>query len=361
MNGRQYASRFLWGLFIVAIGSGFLLKQFGIVDFDIGDIASTYWPVALMFAGLNGLLFASSVGSAIWSGGVMFSIGFIFLGRNLDWFEWSVGDLMRFVGPVILIMFGLNMIFKPKHYGKREYNQKDDWQPYKPTGYVPPAPPLHPDPTMNPGAPGPEAPEGPIPPHPPTGPNLRKEPTHNYESRHAQHLADRMNRHQQKIERKMERIHQKIQRHAGASYRKHHNPWERVEWWDSDPNTQTRSGFIGDIHIGNDHWELKPLNISHFVGDTVLDLTKAQIPPGETKITISSFIGDVKIYLPNDYEVGIHVVSSAFIGDARVLDMRDSRVFRSMDVESPYYKETEKRIKLVCSTFIGDVRVTKVG
>jgi lia operon protein LiaF len=180
----------------------------------------------------------------------------------------------------------------------------------------------------------------PVPPSPPFRPNL---------SKHEQHI-------EMKHQIRRDRIDEKMQRH-----RRHSNPWERVEWWENDPSVQNRSGFIGDIHIGHDHWELKPLNISHFIGDTVIDLTKAHIPFGETRITISSFIGDVKIYLPNDYEVGIHVVSSAFIGDARVLDMRDSRLFRSMDVETPSYKDTDKKIKLVCSTFIGDVRVTKVG
>ena len=29
------------------------------------------------------------------------------------------------------------------------------------------------------------------------------------------------------------------------------------------------------------------MNISHFIGDTVLDLTKAQIPAGETRLHIS--------------------------------------------------------------------------
>ena len=106
---------------------------------------------------------------------------------------------------------------------------------------------------------------------------------------------------------------------------------DRVEWWNHDPKAQNRSGFIGDIYIGHDYWELKPMNISHFIGDTVLDLTKAQIPAGETKINISSFIGDVKVFLPNDYEVGIHVVSSAFIGDVAVLDQKEGGIFQEYE------------------------------
>ena len=79
------------------------------------------------------------------------------------------------------------------------------------------------------------------------------------------------------------------------------------------------------------------MNISHFIGDTVLDLTKAQILPGETVINISSFIGDVKIYLPNDYEIGVQVVSSAFVGDVAVLEQKEGGIFKNIDVETPYF------------------------
>ncbi|MCK9911716.1 cell wall-active antibiotics response protein LiaF, partial [Microbacteriaceae bacterium K1510] len=89
--------------------------------------------------------------------------------------------------------------------------------------------------------------------------------------------------------------------------------------------------FIGDIHLGHDYWDLVPLNISHFIGDTVIDLTRANIAPGETRITVSSFIGDVKVFLPTDSDIGIQVVSSAFIGDSKVLGRKEGGMFRHMD------------------------------
>jgi lia operon protein LiaF len=152
-----------------------------------------------------------------------------------------------------------------------------------------------------------------------------------------------------------------MEQRAERYHRHSHERHDRVEWWNHDPGAQTRSGFIGDIYVGHDYWELKPMNISHFIGDTVLDLTKAQIPLGETRIHISSFIGDVKVFLPNDLEVGVNVVSSAFIGDVSVLDRKEGGMFKNMNVETSYFQETDKKIKLVVSTFIGDVRVTKVG
>lgn len=120
------------------------------------------------------------------------------------------------------------------------------------------------------------------------------------------------------------------------------------------------SSFIGDYYIGQDYFRLKPLNVSHFIGDTVIDLTKAQVPYGTTKIDVSSFIGDMVIYMPNDPEVGVKVNSSSFLGSHNVLG--NSRSGMGGVVEETYnYDECAKRIKITVSSFIGDVNVNIVG
>ncbi|WP_308638592.1 cell wall-active antibiotics response protein LiaF [Paenibacillus silvisoli] len=366
MNG-NFISRFMWGLFIIVVGVGLMLRQSGVIDFDIGLVCMTYWPLILLFVGVQGMLQRAAYGiGSFFGSSVLLILGFIFLGRNLDWFIWSVGDIMQFAGPLVLILFGLRMILKPKAKKKDAVPGDEEWKAY--TSYspfdqdVPPAPPLHPDPTKEPEAKeqqgaAKEQPMGAqIPPHPTEGqiPQRPVQPFEPFANHHAK----------QKWEERAARTRAHIERHAAHRKRIHdkfHHRNDRVEWWNHDPSVQTRSGFIGDIYLGQDYWELKPMNISHFIGDTVLDLTKAQILPGETKIYISSFIGDVKVYLPDDYEVGVHVVSSAFVGDVAVLEHREGGIFKNMDIETPLFNENEKKIKLHVSTFIGDVRVTKVG
>ncbi|MDO3408792.1 cell wall-active antibiotics response protein LiaF [Saccharibacillus sp. CPCC 101409] len=124
--------------------------------------------------------------------------------------------------------------------------------------------------------------------------------------------------------------------------------------------TVSESNFIGDYYIGKEYFRLKPLNISHFIGDTVIDLTKAQIPYGTTRINISSFIGDVIVYVPNDPELGLRANSSSFIGDHDVLGHTRSGMVSGVN-ETQNYEECAKRIKLSASSFIGDVHVTVVG
>jgi len=347
MNG-QWFHRALWGLLIIGLGVVFLLNRIGLLALDIGSLIATFWPVFLIIIGLQGLAGGYRHGGGLW-GGLPAVIGVIFLARNLGLVEWSIGDIFATLWPVALIIFGLTLIFRPR--GDRR-GRPDDWRAYtnppppEPPASrefpdasvpVPPAPPLHPDPFAPPEAGRPTPPQGGQ--APPAYDAAEEDPRERYRRERRAYRDFHRGRHGA----------------HGCSGK------DRVEWWNSDPGVLNRSGFIGDIHLGHDYWELKPMNISHFIGDTVLDLTKAQIPPGETKITVSSFIGDVKVFIPNDYELGVHVISSAFLGDAAVLDRKEGGMFRNMDVQSPYYQETDKKIRLVVSTFIGDLRVTKVG
>lgn len=341
MNG-NIASRILTGLVIISLGVLFLLRQLGYVTFSIGDAVSTFWPCILIYFGLTQLMSGRSHGGSGWWGGFMVILGAIFLGRNLDFLTWSIGDIIPFLIPVVIIFVGLRMIWSPRR--KKQSPPSEDWQSYRPyqdESPVPPAPPLHPDPTGRDGA-------------------------EEYGDTSSHEASQSANKHQgfggngasNSFGRDDEYGKQK-KRKSGCYQESGHK--EHVEWWNHDAGTINRSGFIGDIHMGHDYWELKPMNISHFIGDTVLDLTKAQIPFGETKVTISSFIGDVKVYVPNDYEVGVQVVSTAFIGDVKVFGQKEGGLFTNINTKSPHYADADKKIKLIVSTFIGDTRVTKVG
>lgn len=316
--------RLCWGLLIVAIGVIFLLNQTGVITMSIGEFFSTFWPVFMIFAGIQGLLQQRAGG--LWWNPIVILIGFFFLGRNLNWFDWSIGDVIHLIWPIALILFGIGMIFRPWKSSDMQVNG-EKWNPITPP--IPPVPPMPPGP----------------PPAPPeldefersAGPYLSKQPLEQQEQ------PPKTN-----------------SKHYGWKQKHEHTEWWKAHDW-SNPNRINHSRFIGDVHLGNDYWELRPMSVSHFIGDTTLDLTKAQIPIGETRIYVSSFIGDVKVFVPNDFGLGIQVISSCLIGDVKVLDQKRGGVFNQMSVETPRYADTDKRVVLVVSSFIGDVRVTKVG
>ena len=367
--------RLLWGGVLIAVGVIFLLNQLGIPTISIADLFRNFWPIALILFGLQGVLIQRS-GGFVWNMIVML-VGIVFLGRNLNWLEWEVGDIFRIIWPIAIILFGLSMIAKGSktRLSKREeLRRSQGWNPVTPPmpGQAeqpewqtppqgpPPAPPLSDDPN----APF-SSPDGERDPRmqEPTNPSERasrqsEQPDHESPSPGAAGSSDdSWDRHRYREKMREERWREHRARHA---QRRSYGGGNHT-WWNYDPNATQHHRFIGDVHIGQDYWELQPMNISHFIGDTTIDLTKAQIPVGETKIYISCFIGDVKVFVPGDTSVGIRVVSSSLIGDVRVWDQKRGGLFNSMSVETPYYGDTDKQVVLVASAFIGDVRVTKVG
>jgi lia operon protein LiaF len=301
------AHRLLWGIVIVTIGVVFLLNQTGAATIDIGYLFSHYWPVFMIVFGLQGLLLQR--GGAYWWNLLVVMLGVMFLGRNMGWLTWDISDIIRFVWPIAIIFIGINTIFRRPSLRQRNNRRKrEQWSPITPP--IPPTPP------------------GP-PPAPPEWDEFERE-----KSYAANNPVEKQRR-------------------------EHNDLWKAHDW--SNPHRDNHSRFIGDVHLGNDYWELRPMSISHFIGDTNLDLTKAQIPIGETRIYVSSFIGDVKVFVPNDLGVGLQVVSSCLIGDVKVLDQKRGGLFNQMSVETPSYADADKRVVIVVSSFIGDVRVTKVG
>jgi lia operon protein LiaF len=341
--------RLFWGMIIVAVGILFLLNQIGVISMSIGEIFSTFWPVFMIVFGIQALLLQSAGG--FWWNPIVILLGFFFLGQNLNWFDWSLGDAIRLVWPVALILFGIGMIFQGKGRGKcsgktNDLRSGEQWNPITPPS--PPNPPMPPGP----------------PPAPPEWDEFRSNESANlgnYPNGAGQPNATTRGPNLSKapMGEKVTPPDEHSQSYEWKPKQEHKDWWQGHDW--SNPDRINHSRFIGDVHLGNEYWELRPMSISHFIGDTTLDLTKAQIPIGETRVYVSSFIGDVKVFVPNDLGVGIQVVSSCLIGDVKVLDQKRGGVFNQMSVETPSYADTDKRVVLVVSSFIGDVRVTKVG
>lgn len=79
------------------------------------------------------------------------------------------------------------------------------------------------------------------------------------------------------------------------------------EGWDSC----NRMRHIGDLYHGRSPWVLdKDYNFHHGIGDVVVDLTTAQVMPGNYKIFIKAGIGEVTVRVPD----GINVELDASVG-----------------------------------------------
>ncbi|WP_233567692.1 LiaI-LiaF-like domain-containing protein [Cohnella faecalis] len=86
------------------------------------------------FFGLQGLLLQRN-GGLCWNP-IVVAVGVYFLGRNLDWFEWEIGQLW----PAVVIWIGICMLFRgnrPKRTDRQADHGADGWNSVTP----PPVPP----------------------------------------------------------------------------------------------------------------------------------------------------------------------------------------------------------------------------
>ncbi|MEG7355886.1 LiaRS two-component regulatory system accessory protein LiaF [Bacillus inaquosorum] len=136
------------------------------------------------------------------------------------------------------------------------------------------------------------------------------------------------------------------------------NKKERHKSAKDDKHPDMRSFFIGELQMMKQPFDLNDLNISGFIGDIKIDLSKAMIPEGESTIVISGVIGNVDIYVPSDLEVAVSSV--VFIGDINLIGSKKSGLSTKVYAASSDFSESKRRIKVSVSLFIGDVDVKYV-
>lgn len=403
MNRHMFRKTF-WGLTLIGLGLVFLLDRLDIINWGVRDALFLLWPLFLLEIGLNELLFKCKKDVGGW---IMTVLGIYFLGRNLGWFDYSFGDLIRLMIPLGFVFFGFRMLTgkgrsdhkRRKHDGQQGNPYTDQSaQPYDVSPPPPPAPSSLDDlfneklgrqertSTSQSFANHHEAVDAPSQQGfgEKKGPNLRKdessfergfhEPLHHENVHHQQSQQEHppgwghvnpqdWRQHKQDFKDHMRRMKQEKQWHA-EQWKQHkhgHHAEHRYQQNAYGGDVENRSNFIGDVHIGKDYFELKPLNISHFIGDTMLDLTKAQIPYGVTKINVSAFIGDVKVFIPSGVEVSFKAQGNSFIGNMDIMNRSIDGMMNQLSGETSEDESTGKRVEIAVSVFIGDIRINRVG
>lgn len=123
----------------------------------------------------------------------------------------------------------------------------------------------------------------------------------------------------------------------------------------AEPGTNSRMTLFGDY----DHAGPGELAAEEFFGliiDATYDLTKFDIPSGETVIRGYSFISDIEIYVPAD--VGVEVTAASFVTEFKLAGEKEQTYFLSPYTwKSDGYKMMERRVRFEITQFIGDVKV----
>jgi lia operon protein LiaF len=115
--------------------------------------------------------------------------------------------------------------------------------------------------------------------------------------------------------------------------------------------------ILGDI-TRRGEWQVRDEEIWLGVGDVELDMTQAQIQPGETKLRLYGFVNGVDILVPET--VGTLVRSTAFLTDADVLGHQENRFLGTFEARSGDYDTAERKVWIEAAYFVVDLKVRRV-
>ncbi len=124
-----------------------------------------------------------------------------------------------------------------------------------------------------------------------------------------------------------------------------------------DRDTPGRLKLFGDVRR-HGAWQVTDEELWVGIGDVRLDMTGADIPVGETRIRVFSFVGTLRVSVPEG--VGVSVLSTAFVTDARVLGHRQDYIVTPFEMSSDDYETVERKVRLEMLAFVGNLRVKQV-
>lgn len=122
------------------------------------------------------------------------------------------------------------------------------------------------------------------------------------------------------------------------------------------PNADSTAVVLGDIRR-DEAWKVRDEEFWAIIGGFKFDLSRADIPIGETHLRVVGFVGDIDIRLPQ--EVGIHIISNAFVSDVKLFGHKQDSVFMPIDISSDNYAAAERKIKLDTACFVADIDINR--
>ena len=107
-------------MLIILLGVGFLLGNFGLLEFNMSHLVRTYWPLILLVVGVSYLQGGRERGSYV-SGFIFIILGLLFLGRNTGILSFDIRTFWQIFWPVVLILLGLSFMRGPQVKGRNNW------------------------------------------------------------------------------------------------------------------------------------------------------------------------------------------------------------------------------------------------
>lgn len=123
------------------------------------------------------------------------------------------------------------------------------------------------------------------------------------------------------------------------------------------PGTHLDMRLLGDVKRRGT-WQVHDEEFWSLVGDTKLDFSEADIPPGETRLRIYGLVGDIRLRLPQG--VGLCLYSTAFLSETRIQGNKQDTFISPFEYTSLDYENAERKIRLDCWFFVTNIKVEQI-
>lgn len=104
-------------------------------------------------------------------------------------------------------------------------------------------------------------------------------------------------------------------------------------------------------------WRVDDAVIRTVIGDINLDLRDAELPEGETELTLLCWLGTVTVRVPA--HVGVDVQAQSIVGTIEALDVREEGIIRDISIQTDDFASASTRLRLRLSTVVGEILVVR--
>lgn len=112
---------------------------------------------------------------------------------------------------------------------------------------------------------------------------------------------------------------------------------------------------IGHVRSAEGAWAVDDAVIQTVLGDINLDLRDAELPEGDTSLTLLCWVGAIGVRAPRG--IGLDVTAQVILGTVDALGRREEGVIRDIHVQTPDYDAHARRLHLRISTVVGEISV----
>lgn len=138
-------------------------------------------------------------------------------------------------------------------------------------------------------------------------------------------------------------------------WKKKHYVGVEVEEPENHSGKRKKQKWIGNSTTGTSIFEWNDINLSVFMGDTIIDLGNTLLPNGENIILVRKGFGQTRIIVPAG--VGVSLQQSAIQGSVIFNHEYYPLSNETFTIYSKDYATATRRVKIVSNTLFGDFEV----